>query len=176
MTAKAQMVSSTALQSAGIACMLHGGMAADKKSKSATEVRRGGSLDWLAAGMVVVCLGHFLAALSPSVWTWGVDYWSEIPLWGRSLLLLLVAAVVVPGIPERIASAVEKTVWPRGAAWIAAGTAFVAFVALRTQGYSYGDGYSFRGYFVSGELPSVSGHLALMSGDLVAHWDSIVRW
>ncbi len=41
---------------------------------------------------------------------------------------------------------------------------------MRSRGYSYGDGYSFRSYFASGALPPISGNLALMSGDLIVHW------
>lgn len=134
------------------------------------KIPAGRSFDWLAAGVVVYGLAQFLAAFAPSVWTWGIDYWSELPLWARSLFLLLVAVAILPGLPEKVAEKFEKSNWPRRAGWAAAAVGLILFIVLRSRGYSYGDGYSFRSYFGSGGFPDVGGQLALMAGDLIAHW------
>lgn len=128
------------------------------------------SFDWLIAGVVVIGLAHFLSAMSPSVWTWGIDYWSLLPMWGRAVLLLLLAASIVPGVPERVAALVEHRALPHWGTWAAVAVAFALFLVLRSKGYSYGDGYSFRGYLSSGNLPTITGNLVLMCGDLVTHW------
>ncbi len=73
-------------------------MSVPKTSRSVALAER--SFDWLTPGAVVMALGHFLSAMSPSVWTWGIDYWSVLPLWGQCLLLLLVAIAVLPGFPR----------------------------------------------------------------------------
>lgn len=128
------------------------------------------SFDWLTAGVVLVGLAQFLSAFAPSVWTWGIDYWSELPLWARSLLLLLVAISILPGVPEKVASGLEKKNWPRWAGWAAAAAGLTLFIVLRSRGYSYGDGYSFRSYLEGGDFPAISGQLAFMAGDLIVHW------
>lgn len=140
-----------------------------KKTAPVPVAVSGWSFDWLVGGIVVLALAHFLTAWRPGIWTWGLDYWAELPLWGRSLLLLLVAAAVFPGVAERVAATVERRVWPRGASWGALAAALALFLLFRTRGYAYGDGYSFRGYLAGG-FPDISGNLALMSGDLAVHW------
>lgn len=135
-----------------------------------TGARPKPSFDWLTAGVVLIGLAQFVSAFAPSVWTWGIDYWSELPLWARSLLLLLVAISILPGAPEKIASGLEKRNWPRWAGWAAAAVALGLFIGFRSNGYAYGDGYSFRSYLEGGEFPEISGQLALMAGDLIVHW------
>lgn len=134
------------------------------------SARQKPSFDWLAAGVVIIGLGHFLSAFAPSVWSWGIDYWSELPLWARSLLLLLVAISILPGAPEKVASGLEKKSWPRWAGWAAAVLALALFIGFRSNGYAYGDGYSFRSYLEGGDFPEISGQLAFMAGDLIVHW------
>jgi len=143
-------------------------MAATKTTSTQTAPER--SFNWLIAGVVAVGVIHFLTSFAPGVQTWGIDYWSEIPVWARLLFLLLLAATIIPGVSARLASAIERVAWPRWAGWGAAAISFAVFVALRSRGYAYGDGYSFRSYMIDGQFPEIGGHLALMAGDLVAHW------
>lgn len=145
-----------------------GFMPAPKPSPTTSPVAQ--SFGWVATGIVILGLAQFLSAFTPSVWTWGIDYWSELALWVRSFFLVIVAACVLPGVPERVAAVMEKAKWPNWSGWAAAAIALALFVALRSRGYSYGDGYSFRSYIGSGEFPSIDGQLALMAGDLVTHW------
>jgi tetratricopeptide (TPR) repeat protein len=128
------------------------------------------TFDWLTAGLVIIGLLQFLSAFAPSVWTWGIDYWSVLPLWARSAFLLLVAVSILPGAAEKIAAGLEHKNWPRWAGWAAAVAALALFIGLRSRGYAYGDGYSFSSYLEGGKFPAIGGQLAFMAGDLVLHW------
>ena len=139
-------------------------------TKGPPKVAERRSFDWLASGAVAISLCHFLSSMAPSVWTWGIDYWSEFPLGGRSLLLLLIALVILPGVPEKIAETLGRKHWPRAVAWVCLGVVFALFLILRSGGFAYGDGYTILSYIAGGTLPDLSGNLALMAGDLVAHW------
>lgn len=125
---------------------------------------------WLTAGIVVICAGHFLTSLSPGIWTWGLDYWSGVPFWARFAALALVFVAAVPQIGQRLADSLERALRARGVramAWIFALTLFLAF---RSRGHSYGDGYSFRGVIGIDGFPALHGNLTLMTGDIAIHW------
>lgn len=124
----------------------------------------------LSLGVLFLALLHLVTARWPSVWTWGVDYWSVLPVWGQFVMLATIVVAVVPGNAARLAALVPARAWQHWTTWAGAVAALALFMIFRSKGFSYGDAYSFREYFLGGEFPSLSGNLALMSGDLAVHW------
>ncbi|MBI5868624.1 MAG: hypothetical protein HZB43_10095 [candidate division Zixibacteria bacterium] len=124
-------------------------------------------MEWL---LLIIGLAHFALSFSPGISSWGIDYWSSIPIaWRVALLVALAAAAFEPLsrgaglLADRLANR-----WWGGALCLA--ILGVLFVVFRSRVYVYGDGYSFAGYFTGGAFPKLSGQLSSQALDLAAHW------
>jgi tetratricopeptide (TPR) repeat protein len=151
-----------------IACMLGGNVSAMQNNQRDLQPSRG--FDWLIPGVIIVGLLHAVSALSPSVRTWGLDYWSLLPTWGQLLMLVLLAIAAIPQVSLQIANSLDRQNWPRWSGYVCLALVFGLFLALRSKAYSYGDSYTFLELFPDGSMPPISGNMALMSGDIISHW------
>ncbi len=122
------------------------------------------------AGIAVLVLAHLLTSFHPSILTSGIDYWSEIPLWARYVLVLAGAAGITPRAATLVVVMVERLLRVRRVGWMGLALAGVGFVALQSHGYAYGDGYSYRAFVLDDRFPQLAGNLALMGGDLLVRW------
>lgn len=117
-----------------------------------------------------VWLLHLTTAFTPSIHTWGIDYWSEIPVWCRIGMFTLAVITCFP----RTVRFIERWAGPliESRYFAVTGTVLVlsAFVLFRSRGLAYGDGYTFQELISSPQLPDLAGNLALMPGDLYVHW------
>lgn len=124
----------------------------------------------LAVLLGLLTIAHLLFALAPSLWTWGLDYWSTLPVVVRILMLAVLGLAamgpVAAGV-ERMADRVSQRKWAT-ASVVAICT--VLFIVFRSRAHVYGDGFSFPGYFAEGHLPEISAQLRTQILDLIAHW------
>jgi hypothetical protein len=121
-------------------------------------------------GIAALILLQLVVSIRPSVHTFGVDYWSEIPLWVRVGLAIASLVMLIPRVGITIAGEIDRLSRVRGIGLIGLGLALVAFVAFRSQGFAYGDGYSYRAFLLDDQYPHLAGNLALMGGDLLVRW------
>lgn len=131
---------------------------------------------WLVAILMgILALAHLAASFVPGVSTWGIDYWSCIPVAWRLVLLGLLGFVIFSPAAQRIGSMADwlaRKRWRGALCLLALGVLFVVF---RSRVYVYGDGYSFAGYFAGGAFPRLTGQLSSQALDLAAHW-AVYRW
>ncbi|MEW5700824.1 MAG: tetratricopeptide repeat protein [Candidatus Zixiibacteriota bacterium] len=123
-------------------------------------------------GIGVLTLWHLIAAGIPGIRTWGLDYWSEVPVSVRWLLVVLVGAAMLAPVARSVDASVTQIrirVGRWGGVLLAAGLVAL-FLVFRSRGLAYGDGYSFPGYLAGGKLPQLGSQLMVMWLDLVTHW------
>lgn len=123
----------------------------------------------LLVGFALLFVLHLAGSLAPGVRSWGIDYWSEIPVWAAFGCVGLFVIAIVPQVSSRIDSLVAKVVSRRQFAVAGILLAATLFGVLHSKGLTYGDGYSFPGLLESEMLPQLSGNLRYMVGDLLTH-------
>ena len=125
----------------------------------------------LLTGIAVIAAIHLAASFIPALRTWGIDYWSELPVVWRFVLVGIIAISFVPAVGLAVDRAVGSVARTKAASIGALIVLGVLFYVFRSHGYSYGDSYSFLSYYRdTGVLPALSGQLKTQVLDLVAHW------
>jgi tetratricopeptide (TPR) repeat protein len=131
-------------------------------------------MDWTARvvliGVSLFGVLHLVASFVPSVRLWGVDYWSEFPVVIRLAMVAVLGLSLAPGIARTINSGFSSVFQSHGARLAGFGVLAVVFILFRSQGLSYGDGYTFPAYLGAGQLPEFDPHTMTQALDIVAHW------
>jgi len=125
--------------------------------------------------VVLWCVGlfaalHIVTIRVPSVWTWSVDYFSDVSGMLTAALAAVVALSIVPFVGDgvdRLVAAISRT---RHANPIALSILGLLFFGLRSRALAYGDGYTVAGYFADGAFPKLAAQLLTHPLDLGVHW------
>ncbi|MEW5874188.1 MAG: tetratricopeptide repeat protein [Candidatus Zixiibacteriota bacterium] len=121
-------------------------------------------------GMGILAAIEILSSLSPGLHSWGLDFWSEVPLSARLLAFGLLLFALAPPVAGVIDNALREFLRRPAGFFTMLAVALVLFLVFRSRGYAYGDGYSFPAYFIGGSLPEFTDHHWTMALDLVSHW------
>lgn len=125
----------------------------------------------LLIGIGIITLIHLITSFVPALRTWGIDYWSELPVVWRFVLVAIIAASFIPAVGIAIDRVFSSLLQAKAAKIGTVVVLGVLFYVFRSHGYSYGDSYSFLTYYnKTGVLPALSGQLMTQVLDLVTHW------
>lgn len=122
------------------------------------------------AGIGVIGVVHLPASFAPGIRTWGLDYWSEIPISLRMSLALLICLLALPAVAKVVDRTACKALERRAVTAAAALSLPLLVVLFRSRGYAYGDGYSFFAHLQSEALPHLFDQLLRQPLDIIAHW------
>lgn len=123
---------------------------------------------WIGVALILVV--HFAAALRPGVNLWGIDYWSDIPLRLRIVVVAAGLILIFPPVARRIAQSAARAPNGRLTLWAAVIALGGLMAVFHTRALVYGDGYSILAVIQNPELPKLIGNLKLQPFDLYLHW------
>ncbi len=123
----------------------------------------------LLVGLPLLLIIHLLTSFVPSVRSWGIDYWSEIPIWARLAATGLLAFSLISRFAIATDAAIRSLSTHRLSPLIGVLAIGAVFASFHSRGLAYGDGYSMAGLLDGGAPIQLTGNLLLMSGDLLTH-------